>query len=682
MSGKLTRKERAAQQKAQHAAAVQNPNPSQKKKVPAAAPRANALVRGLSIVLILISVIVYANSLANKYALDDYSIILENGQTLKGAKAFFEIFGSSYREGYMGNDNSLYRPLSKAMFAVEWSLTKGAGINHFMNVALFTLSVVLLFRMLRTYMKGQVLIPFLAALFFAVHPIHTEVVANIKGRDDILCFLFFVVTALYVHRYHVTNNLKYLGFSAGAFFLCFLSKESAITFVAVIPLLLYFFTSAEKKQYLLVGGMLFGITVLFLLIRWAVLGSGGVGAPPVVDNYIAGIDSFLVQRTTAIAIAGLYLLKLFIPHDLVSDASVAEFPVYTFSDWQALLSLAIYLGAFVFAVMKLKQKHPVSFAILYYLVTFSLVSNVLFLIGTNYGERLLYAPSLGICIIMAWIIAKFIQREEVKTISFSDFFSENKRGVMTSLLIAAVFSVVAMMRNPVWHDNEKLYSTDVLISENSCKLHYFYGNHMTLTQNIDQFAAGSPERKRMIDTAYVHLSKALELYPGYSDAMERLGFVYAERLQYDSSDVYYRQAIKKNPTNAMYRNNYGRMLFTSGQIVEATAQFEAAIRFSPGYATAYNNLAGAMGTQGYQYLQRSLANPAMQREWLTKSLGYYEKSIAYSLKAIELDPNLTGAYQTTSMTYQNMANVYNALGDQENTQKYASLAAQYQPKNP
>ena len=116
-------------------------------------PRSNSLVRGLNLFLIILAGAVYFNSLFNTYALDDYSLILENEQTKQGYRAVGDIFKSAYRAGYMSGDNSLYRPLSKAMFAVEWSMTQGPGINHFMNLVLFTLSVVLLFKMLRLYMK-------------------------------------------------------------------------------------------------------------------------------------------------------------------------------------------------------------------------------------------------------------------------------------------------------------------------------------------------------------------------------------------------------------------------------------------------------------------------------------------------------------------------------------------------
>lgn len=253
MSGKLTRKERARLQSEQHKASVQEvAEVATPKKKPQSVSRPRLtdfdFVRRLNIILIILAAGVYLNSLGNQYALDDYGLILENQDTKGGTSNVFKILGSSYRSGMLGGDVTLYRPLSKVMFAIEWSMAgDNPFLGHFMNVVLFTLSVVLLFKMLRRYMNGQLIVPFLASVIFAVHPIHTEVVANIKGRDDILCFLFFVVAALYIHRYVFSKQTKHLVFAGVSYFLCMLSKESAITFVAIFPLMVYFFIPESKQ---------------------------------------------------------------------------------------------------------------------------------------------------------------------------------------------------------------------------------------------------------------------------------------------------------------------------------------------------------------------------------------------------------------------------------------------------
>lgn len=678
MSGKLSRKERAALQSQQAKESSSDraeprgyKGAREPKRRPISLDTDRKLIRNLNWVLILLVAIAYGNSLANEYALDDYSVILENTQTKQGYHAFFKIFGSAYREGYMGNDNALYRPLSKAMFALEYSMTQGPGLNHFMNVVLFGLSVVLLFRMLRLYLKGNPTIPFLASALFAVHPIHTEVVANIKGRDDILCFLFFVVTAIFVYRYITTNDMRSFWLATVSMALCYLSKESAITFIAVIPLMVYLFTDWKRETFLPVGGMLAGVTVLFLLVRWYIL-RNSFSPVPVVDNYIAGIHGFLNQRATAVAIAGIYLWKLIIPHPLVCDASLQQIPAYGLGDWQFLVPFVIFLGALVFAIMKIREKNIVAFAILYFFITFSIVSNIPFLLGTNYGERLMYAPSLGFCLILAWAFSKLDRTPAVETESSVPAARSTigKIPYGVTFAVIAVFIVLTVVRNGDWHDNETLYSTDVKTSTNSCKLHYYYGNHITQQEYLATIK-DSTERAKIIDTAMAEFKRAVTIYPGYSDAIQKLAEMYYEKKQYDSADVYYQKAIHNFPSNAIYRNNYGRMLFTLGKLPEAIDQFKAAIRFNPGYATAYNNLAGAVGTQGANFVRRGQQDIYHQQEYYQRAMTYYQQSVDFSLKAIALDPYFTQAYSTVAMTYQNM-------GDNANAQKYSTAAQQLQ----
>lgn len=671
MSGKLSRKERAKLQSEQHKS-VQTPEsaPSRAKRVtpPVQRLKDSDLVRRLNIILIILAAGVYFNSLFNEYALDDYGLILENTQTTRGTDALGDIFTSAYRAGTFNGDNSLYRPLSKMMFAVEWSIADGAPwLGHFMNVALFSLSIVLLFRMLRRYLKDNITVPFITAVLFAVHPIHTEVVANIKGRDDILCFLFFVCTALYVHRFAVQRKMKDLVLAGVMFFLCTISKESAITFVAVIPLMLYFFTDAGREVYKKVGITVGAVALLFLAIRTLVLQGGGTVSAPEVDNYIAGIDGFFAQRATAIAITGIYLVKLFVPYSLVSDASWPQLPVYGFGSWEFLVSLVVLLAMLVFAVLKFKSRHPVSFGILYFFITFSIVSNIPFLIGTNYAERLLYTPSLGIFLAVAWAVHHFLGESEQHLNTLGEYLSAQKKVLGVLAVPVFLYAGIAVMRNPVWKDNDTLYSTDVLISENSCKTHFFYGNHLTMNDSLAAHAADTAEWSRRVNIGLAEFRTAIALNPEYAEATQRLGEMFFHKKQYDSSEVYYRKAIELTPKMATYRNNFGRMLFSIGRYDEAQQEFEEAIRLNPYYSTAYNNLAGCYGMQGSQYVLQMQNDTLRSAEHQQKAIELYQKSIATSLQAIKYDPLFINAYETTAQTYKN-------LGDAENAKNYQAQA--------
>ena len=147
------------------------------------------------LLLTVVCAIFYTNSCFNDYCLDDVMVITENSNTLKGFAGIKEHFTKDYLYGYMHKESqnalSPWRPLSLITFSVEvglWGINHPA-ISHLINVLLYILCTILLFTLLADFLLKEKWIAFFAALLFAIHPIHTEVVANIKSRDELLCLL-------------------------------------------------------------------------------------------------------------------------------------------------------------------------------------------------------------------------------------------------------------------------------------------------------------------------------------------------------------------------------------------------------------------------------------------------------------------------------------------------------------
>jgi hypothetical protein len=110
--------------------------------------------KGNSIIMLAaISLIVFANTLGNDYALDDFTVIKNNTIVTKGISAIPQIFTTPYRRGWFVSDNDFYRPLSLAMFAVEYQLSGGSPTaGHMVNILLFAGCVILLFLFLMSYL--------------------------------------------------------------------------------------------------------------------------------------------------------------------------------------------------------------------------------------------------------------------------------------------------------------------------------------------------------------------------------------------------------------------------------------------------------------------------------------------------------------------------------------------------
>lgn len=657
MSKKLTRKEKNALQQQ-----VSSVKAEPKKTVPQGDQLKKTRFR-IGLIIAILGFLLYANTLGHEYVLDDYSLIKENFQTKKGTAALKDIFTGGYRSGYFAAGEDVYRPLSKAMFAIEWELSPDKpALSHWINVILYAFTGFLLFYVLVLYLPQHTWLCAIASLLFIAHPIHTEVVANIKSRDEILCFLLFLLTALFTFRYIQKNSFIWLLFAGLSFFLGLLSKESAVTFIAVIPLMLHFFTHADNKKQIATLVVLGSVTALFFVIRMNVLGTGPVTAQALSDNLLVGAPDKLSQITTAIYIMGIYLKLLFIPHPLVSDYSFNQIPIVGITDWKFLLSFVIYAGAGVFAMIRFRQKKIWSFGILYFFITASLISNVVILIGTSFGERLMYAPSAGFCITISALLIHLFKVEENKPGSLNSFLKQNSKLVVLIAAVVLLFSVKTYSRNKAWESNYVLHSTDVILSPNSARAHYYYGNIITQDEYLAKIK-DPVEKKNTLDIALKEMRRTIEIYPTYADAFHKIGKIYLVQQQYDSAAFYYKKALSFNPGNSMYLNNYGTVLYNTGHLEEAKKQFELSLQTNPNQPDAYSNIASVYGTAGQQLAAQNKPEEARKS---------FETAIVYFKKCIEFDPGNASAFYMMGLTYRN-------IGDETNAQYYINVAKKLNP---
>jgi len=659
---KLTRKEKIARQ-------LQEPSGKiSAKKVKELSSDRNSVKRILMLCIAAFAFLVYSNTLDHKYVLDDFGIIPENLITKRGVSAIPEIFSSTYRAGTNLVDNTLYRPLSKAMFAIEWQLAPNKpSLSHWINVIFFSLTCVVLFWLLLLCFNGNFLVPFLAAMLFAAHPIHTEVVANIKSRDEIMCLLFCLLAAGSALLYAQQGKSKYLLISGLSLFLAFLSKESAITWLAVIPLMLYFFTSSKGAQIARSSVPLIIAALVFLLIRSKIV-SAGSGVVLVEDNYLVGVKELLTREANAIFLLGVYLKQLLFPLTLISDGSFNHFKEIKLSDFTFLLSLISYLGMAIYAGVRFKKKDIFSFSILYYLVTLSLVSNVFFLIGTNYGERLLYMPSLAFCLALAVGISKIFpgsgKQEDVTSIS--TMLKQQKLSVGLTAVILILYSGSTVARNKEWYDNLSLYSADLLKVPESAHMQFYYANHISSDDEVVNIK-DSLALRRTYEEALRHLDIATDVLPRYADAYQRKGFIYHKMKEYDKALKSYETSISINPTFPVAQNNYANILFETHRYDEALKYFTSAFRLNPHYSHAAANIASVHGVYGEGLKQQALQDPARKDEYLAESHKNFMIAIEYFKKSVELDPDAVSSYRMLSVTYAN-------IGDSQNAALYSSLA--------
>lgn len=201
--------------------------------------------------------LLYANTIWNDYNIDDFLVTKNHPLTTLGLSAIKEIFTQPYYKDEMGVAFG-YRPIVLLSFAIEHQFFGvNVKISHFMNAIFYAICVMLFFKLLNNW-SGQKYIQFafVAALLFAAHPIHTEAVASLKNRDEILAFLFVMVTGILIHKSIVNNKLHWLFGAFFTFTIALLSKKSVypVVFIYLFPLILFY--SLSLKRLILIATIL------------------------------------------------------------------------------------------------------------------------------------------------------------------------------------------------------------------------------------------------------------------------------------------------------------------------------------------------------------------------------------------------------------------------------------------
>jgi hypothetical protein len=289
------------------------------------------------------------NTVKNYYNLDDYHIAKNNPDFEQGIKAIPKIFTTQYSSA---DDKSFgYRPLIRSSFAIEYEFFgKNPHISHFINVVFYLICVLLLFKVLWRLLRNyHYLFPFLITLLFAAHPIHTEVVASLKNRDELFMLMFGLLALDQAIKYADTRKNKYIYWAMGMFFLSGLSKPTAAAFFFIIPLSLYFFTDLELKHVI-------RLTILVGIIS-LIAAFGPFLYLPSNDRTFAKLENPLSVEGNwidHIAYAGFslyYYLKLLVfPHPLRYYYGYNLFPDISLANIFVILAIVVHLGLFIFAI--------------------------------------------------------------------------------------------------------------------------------------------------------------------------------------------------------------------------------------------------------------------------------------------------------------------------------------------
>ncbi|MDR2979441.1 MAG: tetratricopeptide repeat protein [Bacteroidales bacterium] len=636
------------------------------------------------ILICMAILLVYGNTLTLDYALDDRLVIYQNDYTLMGFDGVKDVMTNDGFAGYFGKSDNLvtggrYRPLAQLTFILEYelfgkSIHEQVGMNkatqneqlfidvnlpvvsHLGNILCYILLCLLIYVVLSKIFpvgenaKWYFSLSFLATLLFALHPIHTEAVANIKGRDEILSMLGGMGTLYFVLQHISKRNWIYLLLSFFTLSFGLLAKENAITFIAIIPLVLYF----SKKEILksdwivtLIPSLL--AIILFLIARYMVLG----GWMPT-DETNTILNNPFIESTTAQYIAtviftwGIYLNLLIFPHPLTHDYYPRQIEITSFANPWVIILTIFFVFIVVYAVKALKKRDVVSFGILFFIIIFSIVSNLFINIGTFMNERFLFTPLLGFTIILTYYFIKLFDIKKIKVLS----------PIVLSLLIL-FYTGKTISRNRVWHDDFTLFSTDVQVSHHSIKCNVSAGGSY-----LEKYK--KEERSADLKKAEKYLYKAFTLDKTSYYANLLLGETYFFLEQYDLSYMHYKNAAILKPEDKMAAENaqISLLKMEAAQLENANKQLDAGnVKEAMAIVNDYlsNNVPSA-----YAYnLKGRIFGMGMQN---------LDSSIVYLMKALELIPDYSSALE-------NLGVAYAIKGDFDKAMHYLQHAHEADPEN-
>jgi protein O-mannosyl-transferase len=586
-------------------------------------------------VITFISFAVYFNALSCGFVYDDMAQVLEN-PWIRDVQYVPEMFGKSV-SGFVAGSAPVnyYRPLMHLIYLVNYYLF---GLTprgfHLVNILFHAGNSILVFVLATRLLKGPSpeecggapplhvsrstisdsrFFAFLAALLFAVHPIHTEAVTWVAGLPDVSFTFFFLLSFWFYMRFRegVVRAYKPAGdylLSLASFAIATFLKEPALT----LPFVLILYDRVFKKER---ANMLQAlkryfpyvlVSLCYLLLRLNALGDiSPVKAYPELSAWQLVINIFPLFTE--------YIEKLFLPVNL--NVWHTFHPITSLLTAKSIISLLV-TGAFgVFGYVALRKNAEAFMALALFLLPLLPVLYIPGIVGKPLAERYLYLPSFGF-VLLCSLIAELAVKKGVRKTYIAVVF----------LLVAGAFSVATVKRNAVWEDNYTLFNDTTQKSPEAFAPRYGFANALFEKGRIDEaieqyrlaLASGpvDPEvvssvlsnvgtallHRGLTDQAIEQYSLAVTAAPGSSEAHAGLGFAYAEKGWPEKAISEYVTALKLQPHSparaADIHNNLGVVYWKMGLTDQARAEFEAAARMDPGNASFAENLRKAQDPAG------------------------------------------------------------------------------------
>lgn len=473
--------------------------------------------------------IIYGQSLSGDFVFDDRNII-EHLPVLSDLKNIDQVA----LHPFWIVENGLYRPTTLLSYSLNIALLSASPFSfHLVNLLLYTFICFLIYLIIKKLFRDEIL-AFISALLFLVLPIHTEVVANISGRGELLALMFSLLFIWELLKDKI--NFYLLGIWV---LLAVGSKEIAIAILPIALLILYIKEKRIdleilKKYFREISISLIAIYFYFFLRFFSL----GINVVPTIKTSLIENPLLFTDATSRIATAfkilWLYFSKTFWPVNLCSDYSYNQIPIISsFLNLEVVLGIALLLSALVLSIYYLKKKPLISLGLSIFIFPFLIISNIFFPIGTIAGERLFFFSSLGLSLIAGFLIYSIFSRLKNKNL---------KLLWLLILVLGLIFyASVSLKRQSVWLSEENLFLSAGQCAPNSV---------------LSRSNAGAIYLiKGDLAKAEEELQIARAIKPIYSKGLNNLGLLYHKQGETEKARELYLEAIKQDfPYGGAFEN--------------------------------------------------------------------------------------------------------------------------------
>ncbi len=523
------------------------------------------------VLVFIVGFMVYANTLSGDFIWDDEYLILNNSQ-IKSFSHLPNVFKTYVGYG-SENINNFYRPFQEIANMVDYYLWGRVPFGfHLTNNILHALVGVMVF-LLIFYLCGDILLSGVAALFYTVHPVHTEAVAYIAGRADSLYALFFLLSMVVFIRFVNSivdgkrNHVLY--FLSIFFFICsLLSKEIIIAMPLIVFTYLYFILRKTDQQEAYKKLRWSWVPYFLIVVVYAYLRSTVLNWDDIAPQSIFVRIPLVYRLLTFFKTIVVYLKLLVYPVGLHMERAI---PI-TRSIFEpvTLGGLALVSGIVYTACRLYKRNRLVAFAIVWFFANLAPVSNVV-PINSFLAEHWIYMASVGAFIIAGVIVKKGYVMIPVKPVMLRAGYL-----VLIALLIAA-YARAAVIKNLDWKNEVSFFTSTLKHHPNNARLYLNLGN--TYYENKD------------IDKAIEQYKKAIEINKGYAVAYGNIGSAYLHTGRDEEAREYIIKALSMKPNYPIAHYNLGMIYLQEKDYAKAEAELRLSVEQLPQLYQAWNMLA-------------------------------------------------------------------------------------------